>query len=200
MIYIKPMENKLELRMYGFVPYNISEIQKGIQFGHALVEYGLENFNTTEYLDWAKYWKTFIILNGGTSNHSTNRYHETEEEYVGSMETILETLKENDVKVGTFFEPDLNDMLSAVVFIIDERVFNRKVFLDFGDWVMENHFSYLKNNMLTGSKIERMRKEGYFLNASDKEQKLYSDWVNLVGGEKNVFLRDFLNPNKVKLA
>jgi len=194
------MENKLELRMYGFVPYNISEIQKGIQFGHALVEYGLENFNTTEYLDWAKYWKTFIILNGGTSNHSTNRYHETEEEYVGSMETILETLKENDVKVGTFFEPDLNDMLSAVVFIIDERVFNRKVYLDFGDWVMENHFSYLKNNMLTGSKIERMRKEGYFLNASDKEQKLYSDWVNLVGGEKNVFLRDFLNPNKVKLA
>lgn len=200
MIYIKPMENKLELRMYGFVPYNISEIQKGIQFGHAIVEYGLENFHTTEYLDWAKYWKTFIILNGGTSNHSTNRYHETEEEYVGSMETILETLKENDVKVGTFFEPDLNDMLSAVVFIIDEKVFNRKVYLDFGDWVMENHFSYLKNNMLTGSKIERMRKEGYFLNASDKEQKLYSDWVNLVGGEKNVFLRDFLNPNKVKLA
>jgi hypothetical protein len=194
------MENKLELRMYGFVPYNISEIQKGIQFGHAIVEYGLENFHTTEYLDWAKYWKTFIILNGGTSNHSTNRYHETEEEYVGSMETILETLKENDVKVGTFFEPDLNDMLSAVVFIIDEKVFNRKVYLDFGDWVMENHFSYLKNNMLTGSKIERMRKEGYFLNASDKEQKLYSDWVNLVGGEKNVFLRDFLNPNKVKLA
>lgn len=200
MIYIKPMENKLELRMYGFVPYNISEIQKGIQFGHAIVEYGLENFHTTEYLDWAKYWKTFIILNGGTSNHSTNRYHETEEEYVGSMETILETLKENDVKVGTFFEPDLNDMLSAVVFIIDEKVFNRKVYLDFGDWVMENHFSYLKNNMLTGSKIERMRKDGYFLNASDKEQKLYSDWVNLVGGEKNVFLRDFLNPNKVKLA
>lgn len=194
------MENKLELRMYGFVPYNISEIQKGIQFGHAIVEYGLENFHTTEYLDWAKYWKTFIILNGGTSNHSTNRYHETEEEYVGSMETILETLKENDVKVGTFFEPDLNDMLSAVVFIIDEKVFNRKVYLDFGDWVMENHFSYLKNNMLTGSKIERMRKDGYFLNASDKEQKLYSDWVNLVGGEKNVFLRDFLNPNKVKLA
>jgi len=194
------MENKLELRMYGFVPYNISAIQQAIQFGHAVVEYGLENFHSNEYLDWAKYWKTFIILNGGTSNHSKNRYHETEEEYVGSMETILETLKENDVKVGTFFEPDLNDMLSAVVFIIDERVFNRKVYLDFGDWVMENHFSYLKNNMLTGSKIERMRKEGYFLSGNTTEKKLYSDWVDLVGGEKNVFLRDFLNPNKVKLA
>ena len=200
MIYIKPMENKLELRMYGFVPYNISEIQKGIQFGHALVEYGLENFNTTEYLDWAKYWKTFIILNGGTSNHSTNRYHETEEEYVGSMENILETLKENNVTLGTFFEPDLNDMLSAITFIIDERVFNRKNYPDFGDWIMENHFSYLKNNMLTGNKIERMRKEGYFLSGNTTEKKLYSDWVDLVGGEKNVFLRDFLNPNKVKLA
>ena len=200
MIYIKSMENKLELRMYGFVPYNISEIQKAIQFGHAVVEYGLENFHTNEYLDWAKYWKTFIILNGGTSNHSMNRYHQTEDEYVGSMETILETLKENDVKVGTFFEPDLNDMLSAIVFIIDERVFNRKVYLDFGDWVMENHFTYLQDNMINSNKIERMRKEGYFSNGSDKEQKIYSDWVDHVGGEKNVFLRDYLNPNKVKLA
>jgi hypothetical protein len=194
------MENKLELRMYGFVPYNISEIQKGIQFGHAVVEYSLENFHSNEYLDWAKYWKTFIILNGGTSNHSSNRYHQTEEEYIGSMETILEELKTNDVKLATFFEPDLNDMLSAIVFIIDERVFNRKVYLDFGDWVMQNHFSYLQDNMMNSGKIERMRKEGYFLNATDKEKKIYSDWVNFVGGEKNVFLRDFLNPNKVKLA
>lgn len=194
------MKNELELRMYGFVPYNISEIQKGIQFGHAVVEYALENFNSGQYLDWAKYWKTFIILNGGTSNHSTNRYHQTDEEYVGSMETILETLNENKVHLATFYEPDLNDMLSAIVFIIDERVFNRKVYLDFGDWIMENHYSYLQDNLINANKIEKMRKEGYFLNASDKEQKLYSDWVNFVGGEKNVFLRDYLNPNKVKLA
>ena len=188
---------KLELRMYGFVPYNISEIQKGIQFGHAVVEYGLENFHTTEYLDWAKYWKTFIILNGGTSNHSMNRYHETEEVYVGSMETILQELNSNDVKVATFNEPDLNDMLSGIVFIIDERVFNRKKYLDFDDWVMENHFSYLQDNMINGGKIERMRKEGYFSNTSDNEQKLYSDWVDYVGGEKNVFLRDFLKNAKL---
>ena len=187
--------------MYGFVPYNISEIQKGIQFGHSVVEYGLEHgLGSDKYFEWAKNWKTFIILNGGTSNHSVNRYHETEEEYLGSMETILETLKENNVVLATFFEPDLNDMLSGISFIIDERVFNRKEYLDFGDWIMENHFSYLKNNMLTGSKIERMRKEGYFSSASEKEQNLYSEWVEFVGGDQNVFLRDFLNPNKVKLA
>lgn len=194
------MKNELELRMYGFVPYNISEIQKGIQFGHAVVEYGIENFNSGQYLDWAKYWKTFIILNGGTSNHSMNRYHHDENEYQGSMEDILEVLMLNEVKLATFYEPDLNDMLSAIVFIIDERVFNRKVYMDFGDWVMENHFYYLQDNMMNSNKIEKMRKEGYFLNGSDKERKLYSDWVDFVGGEKNAFLRDFLNPNKVKLA
>jgi hypothetical protein len=194
------MKNELELRMYGFVPYNISEIQKGIQFGHAVVEYALENFNLGQYLDWAKYWKTFIILNGGTSNHSMNRYHHDENEYQGTMEDTLEVLMLNEVNLATFYEPDLNDMLSAIVFIIDERVFNRKDYPDFGDWVMTNHFSYLQDNMMNSNKIEKMRKDGYFLNGSDKEKKLYSDWVDFVGGEKNVFLRDFLNPNKVKLA
>lgn len=193
------MTEKLELRMYGFVPYNISEIQKGIQFGHAVVEYGQKvkehvfELDSVTYNDWANNWKTFIILNGGTSNH-------VDPEYIGSMEGILEELKKNEITLATFNEPDLNDMLSAVVFIIDERVFNRRVYLDFGDWVVENHFGYLKNNMLTNSKIERMRKEGYFLTGNSAEKKLYSDWVDFVGGEKNVFLRDFLNPNKVKLA
>ena len=194
---------KLELRMYGFVPYNISEIQKAIQFGHAVVEYGQmvkKNDSVIEiYDDWADNWKTFIILNGGTSNHSMNRYNE--EEYIGSMESLLEELNSNDVTLATFFEPDLNDMLSAIVFIIDERVFNRKKHLDFGDWFMANNFSYLQDNMIQPSKLERMRLEGYFESTDDEEEKkLYQQWVDSVGGKKNVFLRDFLNPRKVKLA
>ena len=190
------MKEKLELRMYGLVPYNISPIQQAIQFGHAVVEYGQmvkreKNQSISEtYDDWADNWKTFIILNGGTSNH-------VDSEYVGSMEGILEELKKNDITLATFNEPDLNDMLSGIVFIIDEKVFNREVYLDFGDWVMENHFQYLKNNMLTDRKIERMRKDGYFLTGNEDEKKLYSDWVDFVGGEKNVFLRDYLKNAKL---
>lgn len=183
---------KLELRMYGFVNYQLTGIQMGIQFAHSIVEYGLENFNTNEYLDWAKYWKTVILLNGGTTNNNIDR--------LGTINQTYNTLLENEVLCSSFSEPDLGDQMTAICFIIDERVFNRKKYLDFGDWVMENHFSYLKNNMLTGSKIERMRKEGYFLTGSENDKKLYSEWVDFVGGEKNVFLRDFLNPNKVKLA
>lgn len=183
-------KDKLELRMYGFTPYNISDIQKSIQFGHGVVEYGLENFNTEDYQNWARNYKTFIILNGGTSNH-------VDPEYVGSMEKIVEDLKLNEVKFATFNEPDLNDMLSAIVFIVDERVFNRKTYLDFGDWVMDKHFSYLSDNLLTSSKIERMRKEGYFETGTKQEKKLYNDWVSYVGGEKNVFLRDYLKNAKL---
>ena len=36
----------LEWRMYGIVPYNISDIQKGIQFGHAVQEYNNLMFET----------------------------------------------------------------------------------------------------------------------------------------------------------
>ena len=65
--------------MYGIVPYNISPIQQAIQFGHAVVEYGQmakTNSNVTElYDDWADNWKTFIILNGGTTNDKYQNEH-----------------------------------------------------------------------------------------------------------------------------
>lgn len=35
---MKNVESKT-YRMYGLVPYNISPIQQGIQYGHAVVEY-----------------------------------------------------------------------------------------------------------------------------------------------------------------
>lgn len=187
------MEN-LELRMYGIVPYNISEIQKGIQFGHAVVEYGQMAKRSIgceqQYDDWADRWKTFIILNGGTSNHSQNRYHEGR--FEGTMEQHLATLEEACVETAAFYEPDLNDMLSAVVFIVDERVFNKKLYPDFGDWIMENHYSYLSDNMINSNKIERMRLEGHFERGTERERRLYSEWESLVGGNKNAFLRDYL--------
>ena len=142
------------------------------------------------YDDWADNWKTFIILNGGTSNH-------VDPEYVGSMETILEELKANEVTLATFNEPDLNDMLSGIVFIVDERVFNRKKYPDFGDWVLENHFSYLSDNLISSSKIEKMRQEGHFLKGSEIEREIYTQWSEFLGGEKNIFLRDFLKGFKL---
>jgi hypothetical protein len=187
---------KLELRMYGLTPYNISPIQQGIQFGHAVVEYGqkmkyLGEHNqslNTQYNDWADNWKTFIILNGGTSNHSVNRYSDTED-FFGSMEKNLKLLEDNDVEIGTFYEPDLNDMLSGIVFIVDERIFNKKDYPDFSDWLMSSKYAELIRTFDTD--VNTIAE--YIKNSTNKEdQKAYKEWVILVGGEKNVFLRDFL--------
>jgi hypothetical protein len=120
-----------ELRMYGLVPYNISPIQQGIQFGHAVVEYGLQH-STEEYTDWAKNWKTFIILNGGTTNDRI-----IDGEYVGSLNQHMETLMKAGVRISVFREPDLGDQLTAVVFIVDERVFNRKMYPEYNDLVRD---------------------------------------------------------------
>lgn len=194
------MKEKLELRMYGIVPYNISPIQQAIQFGHAVVEYGqnvksydvINNIELKKYNDWADCWKTFIILNGGFSNHSINRYHQTDEPFIGTMESNLITLEQNGIEIATFYEPDLNDLLSAVVFIVDERVFNKKKYPDFEDWVIENYGDLITGNG-SSYQIARRIKESN----SKEDQKVYQSWVKIVGGEKNVFLRDFLKNFKL---
>ena len=182
------MSSKLELRMYGFVPYNISPIQQAIQFGHAVVEYGQMIKGKTKqeiiYDDWANNWKTFIILNGGTTNHKTSLEDGLP---FGSLNNHLLTLVDNNIEFAQFNEPDLGDQLTAVVFIVDERVFNRKKYPDFEDWVIDNY-----GDLITGDgnvyQIAKRIKES----KSKEDQKVYQEWIKLVGGEKNVFLRDFL--------
>lgn len=195
------MKEELELRMYGLVPYNISEIQKGIQFGHAVVELGQKlkshlewNRDLKVYDNWADNYKTFIILNGGTSNHSVNRYI-CDSDFSGTMESNLATLIEMGITTGEFYEPDLNDMLSAIVFIVDERVFNKKDYPDFEDWVIDNYGDLLHpdpNNHKTFGKSQRQLAQMIKDSNELSDKKVYNRWVNFIGGEKNAFLKDFL--------
>lgn len=187
------MENKLELRMYGLVPYNISSIQQGIQFGHAVVEYGQKMKRLGEhkqslnlqYDDWADNWKTFIILNGGTTNYKTSIEDGLP---FGTLNNHTLSLLENGIEFATFSEPDLGDQLTAVVFIVDERVFNRKKYPDFEDWLVENYGSLLYTDLSNPVIIEKK-----IINSEDPtERKIYDSWKRFVGGDKNVFLRDFL--------
>ena len=157
----------LEYRMYGLVPYNLSPIQQGIQFGHAVVEYGqlvrgIPPFDPI-YNKFANKDKTFIILNGGTTNENPER--------LGTLQQHAQTLRNNGVMVAEFREPDLNDTLTAVVFLVDERVFKRDYYPDF-----------VRNEMVT----------------DEANEKQYQGWLERIGGETNAFLRTFL-PN-FKLA
>lgn len=122
--------NNRTYRMYGLVPYNLSPIQQGIQFGHAVVEYGLQNFSDVEYQQWATNDKTFIILNGGT----TNTRYESDDAFalqIGSLNNHRQSLFDKEIQFSSFFEPDLGDQLTAVVFLVDDRVFDKVKWPDY---------------------------------------------------------------------
>ena len=108
--YVSKSFNKEGLRLYFFVMYNLSGIQKGIQAGHAAVEYGLKYGKTKIYKEFAKHHKTFILLAGGGSEDMLNREKE---------------LKDWGVDFASFNEPDLNNSISAIAFIVPEEIYGK---------------------------------------------------------------------------
>jgi hypothetical protein len=161
------MENRT-YRIYGLVPYNLSPIQQGIQFGHAVVEYGLEFGSTPAYQKWAREDKTFIILNGGTTN--TRYLPAPSIDHVGSLNNHRQTLFDEGIQFASFFEPDLGDQLTAVVFLVDDRVFDKVTWPDFD----QSNYSDL-----------------------DSEYHDYVEWMTKFSDDENeaqriVFLRNFL--------
>jgi hypothetical protein len=123
----------MELRMYFFVPYNISEIQKGIQAGHAAIRYVIEYGRTQEFKDWYINNKTWIILNGGTTRY----FREESDLENGTLNKIADELSLNNINNSVFHEPDLNYALTAICFIADERVWNKEKYPDFDDYVKD---------------------------------------------------------------
>ena len=159
----------MELRMYGLVPYQLTGIQQAIQYGHSVVEYGLKYFTTQEYQDWANLNKTFIILNGGTTNINPNK--------LGTLNQHADYLESIGLKIAKFQEPDLGDQLTAICFILNEKVFNKTLYPDynfdfrskidkvwseeFNNWVIEEDYNNWKlsfnENEETTSKIIKIR-------------------------------------------
>ena len=127
------VSNNLEKRMYFLVPYNISPIQQAIQAGHAALEYARKYGNDEEFISFVDNYKTWIILNGG----STNQIRDFDGIPTGTMDQYADQLLEHKIKFSYFNEPDLNGALTALCLIADERVFNREDYPDFYDWIKE---------------------------------------------------------------
>lgn len=165
------MKNRrLEYRMYFFVPYNISDIAKGIQAGHCALEYAYKFNKNNDYISFIENDKTWIILNGGTTNSS----RDSNGELNGSLNRIAETLSNNNINNAVFHEPDLDDALTAVCFLADERVYDYEKYPDYED--------AFKDSMWGG------------INYNDW---VYKDWVNFMGGDKNVLLRELIKGKKL---
>jgi hypothetical protein len=172
---------KLELRMYGLVNYQLTGIQQGIQFLHAVVEYGqgvkwsLGTIKLDQYNEWADQHKTVILLNGGTTN--------TNGERLGTMNQHHQLLNEKGIYHSHFNEPDLGDQLTAIAFIVDERVFNKEKYPDF-DFTNKTQitpgYGVWSEDVLNPQ----------FLNENEKMR--WDSWVQSIGGETNLWLRFWL--------
>lgn len=186
----RKMDEFLELRMYGLVIYQLTGIQTGIQFQHAVTDYQRflhSNFDDSRYnlrrLDlgnrygrWADKWKTSIILNGGTTNDSLD--------YVGTMQQHLQSLEDNGILVKGFREPDLGNCLTAMCFLVDERVFNSKLYPSFEPTPKPWGTDYTPNENSLAAWL-------------GENENNYGKWVEKIGGEGNAFLREFLNGKKL---
>jgi hypothetical protein len=182
------MEKTLEQRMYFFVPYNISPIQQAIQAGHAALEYAYKNSNGALFIHFMDKWKIWVILDGGTTN---SRREIGTSISLGSLNQIADSLKENDIDFSYFVEPDLNDALTAVCFIVDERVWNYKDYPDFLNWIFENHLY----DEPAQRKIE-LKMMG-MLELTWMFPEYHKEWVGFLGGKKNVFLRELIRGKKL---
>jgi len=176
---------ELEKRMYFFTIYQLTGIQIGIQCGHSALEYVQHFGKTDEYIDFITNWKTWIILNGGT----TNGQRDFEGISQGTLNQIGDQLQENDIPFSFFHEPDLNDALTALCFICDERVFNREDYPDFIDYLVSIYRGEYSSQQIVELRLTAIE--------TLKENEHYKEWIRSIGGVKNEFLRDLIKDKKL---
>lgn len=196
---IKIME-ELELRMYFFVPYQLIGIQQGIQSGHSALKYALRfGRHDPNHIIWdfIERYQTWIILNGGTTNIGYQG------EGKGTLDIIWSSIinfnitakLDDKIDVERFYEPDLNNAMTAVCVICDERVFDRKKYPDCMDLIFNKMYEQARENipeenvkLLKSMSIEKIR---------EIFPEYYNEWVVSVGGEKNMFLRELIKDKKL---
>jgi len=189
----------MKYRMYFFVPYNLSPIQQAIQAGHAALEYAFRYYNPAEYdlISFLTNDKTWIILNGGTTNSKViGNTREEQDPYIGSLDNIVHQLEKNGIKYSIFNEPDLNDALTAVCFLADERVWDWENYPNFRDYLNNTALDLAEYPFL---KHKRIKNKSDF---SDSDllisfPKEYYNWLEKIGGEKNAFLKNLIEGKKL---
>lgn len=152
----------MKYRMYSFVLRQLNPMQKGIQTAHAIVEYETLYGKTNAYKKWANVDKTLIVLDGGTHPE---------------LIEILETLEKEGVRHDYFTEPDLADLVTSVVVIADERVWDKKTYPDYDPAPTSPAYDEDGN-------IVRL--------AIHMTPEPYEDWVERMGGQANVKLRELI--------
>lgn len=160
----------MKYRMYALVLRQLNGINKGIQAAHCCLEYVNSFGNTEEYKSYFFNDKTLIILDGGTSV---------------DLKEIINKLVENDINFEVFTEPDLNDTITSICFLADERVFDQENYPDYDVWCNQNNIPMVV--ISTNPPIVQ----------EDKASK--DAWLSFIGGNKNEVLRQIIKYKRLSL-
>jgi hypothetical protein len=104
-------------------------IHAGIQSYHAGIEYALKFWDYAEFQQWARNDKTVIVLNGLDSN-TLCVDHYSGENYYAAMQSTTLNLSFHKVPFAEFYEPGANNTLSSIGFLVDETVWDKKLYPD----------------------------------------------------------------------
>lgn len=96
-------------KCYIFVHRSLSGIYAGIQAAHAVAEHVYDYHGSDSVIHWTNHHKTMVVLDGGNSKN---------------MERVLETLGWGDEGVSYFREPDMDNMITAIVYIPSDDEMN----------------------------------------------------------------------------
>lgn len=165
-------------------------MQKGIQAGHAALEYANTYGRTEEYIQFIKHDKTWIVLDGGTSRDFASSVAQGLEG--GDLNLTAVELSSLKIDHAVFREPDLNFAMTAICFLADERVWNKETYPDFREYLMQGyeHMNESYNHVvkaLENNKLEVVYSEQYKL------------WMEQIGGDNNLYLRDLLRNKRLAM-
>lgn len=178
------MEKELELKMCFFVLNQLNDLEKGIQCGKSALryvrKYATENPIVWEFVDMHEKWEILECP-------STNDEYDYDNIVIGDLNKIGESLYANGVDFSIFRDTNLNNSLTSICFIVDERVFNKEDYPDFENYLMDK-ISYVTTKEFIDSQPLKELKESFHVE--------YKEWIRLIGGIKNEFLRELIKNRK----
>jgi hypothetical protein len=164
----------MEYRMYYLVLRHLSGINKAVQTSHASIEYAVKYIANSDFQKYATIDKTIVMLDGGTHQE---------------MVMLQKQLDENGVNNTYFIEPDINDAMTAICFLVDERLFNKDIFVSY------EKFCALHFKDSDTTSIDYVE----FLLNKQPGGELYEEWVKQIGGTQNETIYNIINGRKLSV-
>jgi hypothetical protein len=154
--------------MYFLVLRHLSGINKSVQTSHTIAEYAFKYHDNQDFRDYIINDKTIIMLDGGTHQE---------------MVEAQRILTENNINHAYFTEPDVNDAMTAICFLVDERIWDRTNYHTFTSFTKEK----IENN-------------SFFYEESEQtlsESEINQLWEEYIGGTQNSTIYRLISGRKL---